>query len=187
MSSPSKPGREEWIAAGYAIFARQGPEGLKVEALARQVGKSKSSFYHHFADLEGFTAVLLDSHRERASRLAARERACPRLVPDLLLLIVEAREDLLFSRQLRVKRQQPEFRHCFEAVNELVGDAMLHLWAEEMGLRGQPRAARQLLDLVLENFYLRLTEESLTYDWLLALVQEVRAMLGNLLVQGKEG
>jgi AcrR family transcriptional regulator len=44
--------KQPWINHGYRTFAYEGPTGLKVERLARQVGKSKSSFYHLFADLD---------------------------------------------------------------------------------------------------------------------------------------
>ncbi|MFZ4399682.1 MAG: TetR/AcrR family transcriptional regulator, partial [Bacteroidales bacterium] len=42
---------EIWIIKGYETFAFFGENGLKVEQLAKSVGISKSSFYHHFADL----------------------------------------------------------------------------------------------------------------------------------------
>lgn len=51
-----------WVEAGYQLFAEHGPKGLKVEVIARHVKKSKSSFYHHFSDLEVFTEELLFFH-----------------------------------------------------------------------------------------------------------------------------
>lgn len=57
---------EPWILAGHKIFAEKGPEALKVEVLAREVNKNKSSFYHHFADLQVFRTRLLEYHRKRA-------------------------------------------------------------------------------------------------------------------------
>ncbi len=54
-----------WINAGYQIFAYEGPNGLKVERLAKAVGKNKSSFYHLFGDLEIFIDHLLKHHQHR--------------------------------------------------------------------------------------------------------------------------
>lgn len=54
--------QQPWITQGYATFAAEGPAGLKVERLAKNIGKNKSSFYHHFADLEIFTTILLKVH-----------------------------------------------------------------------------------------------------------------------------
>ncbi|MDX1905587.1 MAG: TetR/AcrR family transcriptional regulator [Bacteroidia bacterium] len=166
--------RLPWIQAGYAVFAQKGPAGLKVESLARKVGKSKSSFYHHFADLEVFTEQLLACHRVRSRWIAEQERACRQLVPDLLLLIVTIKEDLLFNRQLRIHRQVPAFRACFEQVSAEVGDAMLGIWAEALGLSDRTHLAQVVLNLVIENFYLQITEETLTYPWLEAYVAQIQ-------------
>ncbi len=88
--------KQPWILTGYRLFDQQGPVGLKVEVLAREVGKSKSSFYHHFADLEAFTEAMLVHHLQQ-SRLIAEQEAhsrAPRarewasvLRPPLLVLL----------------------------------------------------------------------------------------------------
>ncbi len=46
--------QEIWIIKGYETFALFGEKVLKIEKLAKDVGISKSSFYHHFADLDIF-------------------------------------------------------------------------------------------------------------------------------------
>ena len=51
-----------WIITGYESFAQSGESGLKIEQLAKVVGISKSSFYHHFADLDIFIEKLLLHH-----------------------------------------------------------------------------------------------------------------------------
>ena len=56
----TKDNKLPWILCGYNIFSKEGPKGLKIEVIARQVSKNKSSFYHHFADLEVFTEILLN-------------------------------------------------------------------------------------------------------------------------------
>ena len=47
-----------WIIKGYELFANKGSLGLKVEVISKAVNKSKSSFYHHFADIEVFLELL---------------------------------------------------------------------------------------------------------------------------------
>ena len=44
----------DWILAAFRRLSTYGPAGLKVEPLAREVGATKGSFYHHF---EGPTAL----------------------------------------------------------------------------------------------------------------------------------
>ncbi len=152
---------------------------MKVEVIARRVGKSKSSFYHHFADLEVFTELLLAYHLERAKVIAEMERRCLNIDPDLIAVMVEVKEDLLFNRQLRVNRTEAAFKKCFEASNQLVEEALLEVWSREIGLADNTRLAGVMLALVMENFYLQLTEETLNREWLLNYFQGIRSMVGE--------
>ena len=166
-----------WLLAAYRLFAHEGPKGLKIEVLAREVGKSKSPFYHHFADLEVFTELLLRYHLDRARLIAKQEAACQNVVPDLVNVLVEVKQDLLFNRQLRVYRDIPAFRQCFEAASEKVGGAIAQIWADMLGLADDSALAQVVLKLSFENFCLQITEETLTYEWLLRYVQELREMV----------
>jgi AcrR family transcriptional regulator len=49
-----------WLEVGYTIFSNEGPKALKIEALARKVGKNKSSFYHCFA-ITGFNGFEIST------------------------------------------------------------------------------------------------------------------------------
>lgn len=178
---PPSPSQRPWLEAGYALFAQAGPGGLKIEVLARQVGKSKSSFYHLFADLEIFTAALLDLHLSRAHRLAERERQCRQLDPDLLDLLLASKTDLLFHRQLRIARATEPFASCLQRADALVEDAFLGLWSHIVGLTDRaPSIPRQLYDLAIENFYLRLTDAQFTRAWLLAYFAELQLLVTGL-------
>lgn len=166
-----------WIKAGYQLFAIEGPKALKVEVLARMVGKNKSSFYHHFADMEVYTNLLLSYHLERASLVLQQEAACQNVVPELLNVLLEHKEDLLFNRQLRIHRHISEMAACFAETAEGMGEAIGKIWAQELGLADNSRLALLVLNLSLENFYLQITEETLTFDWLEGYVNELRVMV----------
>lgn len=168
---------QPWILIGYELFSKEGHAGLKVEVMARKVGKSKSSFYHHFADIEVFTEVLLNHHLERSKIITTRERLCKKMIPDMLNLLVEVKQDLLFNRQLRVNRHIPAYKKCFESANREVEDAFLEIWSETLGLSENSNAARKVLEQSIENFYLQITDETLTYEWLLKFVGEIRFMV----------
>ena len=169
--------KQPWILEGYKLFSQEGHKGLKVEVIARKVKKSKSSFYHLFADIDCFMEELLAFHLERAKIIADRERFCNSIDPALINLLLEVKEDLLFNRQLRVNRSNTAFRDCFEKANQLVGNAFLEVWAREIGLENKPKLAEIFFGLVLENFYLQLTEETLTYDWLSDYFKNIRLMV----------
>lgn len=102
MSAKRTDLKDPWLEKGYEIFSVEGPKGLKIERLAREVKKSKSSFYHFFADLEIFTNQLLDLHTQNAKVVLEKELKCEHLIPDLLHVIVAHNQDFLFNRQLRI-------------------------------------------------------------------------------------
>ena len=50
---------EDWIAAGFRALATDGPQAIKAEKLARELGTTKGSFYWHFKDVPAFHAAML--------------------------------------------------------------------------------------------------------------------------------
>lgn len=67
-SPPGKPGsldRKAWIAAALDTLAARGIEDVRVEVLARELGVTKGSFYHHFRNRDDLHAGLLDEWRRR--------------------------------------------------------------------------------------------------------------------------
>ncbi len=62
-------GRAEWIREGLMALAQVGVEAVRVEPLAKRLGVTKGSFYHHFKDRDDLLVALLDSWRERATSL----------------------------------------------------------------------------------------------------------------------
>lgn len=168
-----------WISEGYKLFANKGPEALKVEVIAKKIGKSKSSFYYHFVDMELFIETLLDHHFEKAKIIGERERLCKNVDPELFKLFIEVKEDLLFNRQLRINRNIAKYKECFEKINETIGDAILVIWSEAIGLRYNSSVAQLILSLTMENFYLQITSETLSYAWLKGYLEEVKTLVSE--------
>lgn len=52
--------KDIWINAGFAALKNHGPDALKAEALARQLGTTKGSFYWHFKDITAYHEALLE-------------------------------------------------------------------------------------------------------------------------------
>src|SRR5262249_45493149 len=81
--------RADWLDLGLALLAKDGPDGLRIEALCAAAQKTKGSFYHHFADHDAFLAALLghwrELHTDRIIRLVDREPAAarPRVLADI--------------------------------------------------------------------------------------------------------
>lgn len=172
-----KDAQRAWILVGYELFAQEGPKGLKVEVIAKKVGKNKSSFYHHFVDMDIFTSFLLDFHLERSKIIAEEERRCQNVDPELFEVLLKNKQDLLFNRQLRIHRQNAAFESCFMQVNEIVAGAITGIWAQALGLSGNSNLANMVLELSIENFYLQITEDTLTFDWLQQYLQRLQNMV----------
>ncbi len=165
-----------WIERGYKVFAYGGPQDIKIEALSKDVGKNKSSFYHHFADMEVFVTLLLEEHLRQNYLIAEKEAKCENL-EELIEVIVEHKVDLLFSRQLRIHRENEEFAKCFQKSNEITAEAIAGVWAASLGLTDQSYLAGLVLKLSLENFFLQITDETLNKEWLQNYFNEIKALI----------
>lgn len=67
MTTASRPRltAEDWLMAGFRALAHAGPTALKAEALARELGTTKGSFYWHFTDLPDYLFRLIRLWEER--------------------------------------------------------------------------------------------------------------------------
>jgi AcrR family transcriptional regulator len=163
MTSDSK---EIWIKKGYEILAISGQSGLKIEPLAKTVNKSKSSFYHHFADLELFTDYLLKHHIKQSIIIAEKEQQAKNINPELINILIEHRTDMLFNRQLRINQNIKSFSDTLFQSTKIVGDAFITVWARDLSLQLTQRQIEGVFTLALENFFLQINADNLTYKWL---------------------
>jgi AcrR family transcriptional regulator len=65
-----KENRLSWLNAGLQALADQGPAGLRVMQIAKQMGVTKGSFYWHFKDVAEFQAAVLDEWERCHTRQA---------------------------------------------------------------------------------------------------------------------
>ena len=52
--------KTQWIEAAFRVLTEKGSSHLTIDLLAANVNLSKGSFYHHFKNLAGFKAELLE-------------------------------------------------------------------------------------------------------------------------------
>ena len=64
MTRGTRLGKADWLDAGLAALAAEGPAALRAEALARQLNTTKGSFYWHFQDVSAFQAAVLAAWAE---------------------------------------------------------------------------------------------------------------------------
>lgn len=171
--------KEIWIKKGYEIFATSGQSELKIEPLAKEVGKSKSSFYHHFADLALFTDILLEHHVGQSKIIAQKEQNSKNIDPELINILVEHKTDLLFNRQLRINKNIKQFAQALEQSNKNVGDAFVNVWIEDLGLQLSKKQIEGIFTLALENFFLQINTETLNYEWLSNYFKNLKKIASN--------
>ncbi|HEX2383683.1 MAG TPA: TetR/AcrR family transcriptional regulator [Acidimicrobiales bacterium] len=66
MPAPARTPRENWIDAGLRALATNGPNGVRVEVLADELGVTKGGFYGQFADRRALLEELLDAWEHRS-------------------------------------------------------------------------------------------------------------------------
>lgn len=157
---------EIWLVKGYETFAVLGERGLKVEQLAKEVGISKSSFYHHFADLDVFTEKLLLHHLDKSAIIAEKERKAKRIKPDLINILIEHKTDLLFNRQLRVNANKPNFKDVLVKSTKIIGNDFIKIWIADTKLNLTSQQAEGIFELAIENFFLQINQDTLNIEWL---------------------
>nr|WP_315176585.1 TetR/AcrR family transcriptional regulator [uncultured Flavobacterium sp.] len=161
-----KDNKKIWIKPGYEIFAISGPGSIKIESLAKKVGKSKSSFYHYFADLELYIDNLLKHHIDQSYIIADKENCANNIDPELINILEEHRVDLLFNRQLRINQNIKSFSDTLIQSNKIVGDAFVKVWVKDLSLQLSQKQIQGIFTLALENFFLQINADNLNNKWL---------------------
>ncbi len=175
-----KKKEEFWILAGHKIFAEQGPLAITVEGLAREVNINKSSFYHHFANLEVFTNRLLNYHFERSMIILEEEKRCKNIDPDLFEIFLKYKRDVLFHRQLLVNRSHPEFEGLYTKITDQGIDAIIKIWNKELNFTTHSSTGRRLLKMGIENLFQRSTFKNLTISHLQNSFKELKSITTEL-------
>jgi AcrR family transcriptional regulator len=58
----------EWIEAAFRALSTSGPQAIKAEAIARELGVSKGSFYWHFTNVADLKTKMLTHWYEAATQ-----------------------------------------------------------------------------------------------------------------------
>ena len=66
MPAALRTTRAAWIEAGLSALSSAGPDAVRVEPVAAQLGVTKGGFYRHFADRNAFLSALLDEWERRS-------------------------------------------------------------------------------------------------------------------------
>ena len=163
-----------WIDEGYHQFALNGPLGIVIENIAARLSISKSTFYHHFGDIDYFTAVLLDEHVEKAKQIAKESACLTSFIPGFPTLLLKFKTDILFHKQLRLQRENKLFQQYYKKAVEPVMNAIEPLWSAFIGTNTDKETSRKLFLIIEDMFYQRVTTENFTIEWMETLSYELK-------------
>ena len=117
--------REQWVDAASAAFRRDGLAGVRVEAVARDLGVTKGSFYWHFDDRRALVDAVVERwEAEQTEDVIARTAADGDPRDRLAALFAEV--------AARTARRGGERRLYLEAAGEGVQDAVRRVTARRI-------------------------------------------------------
>ncbi len=136
---------QDWIEVGRGILASEGDGALTVDALCARLGKTKGSFYHHFADREAYARALLDqwsrSFTEEIFPAVEQEEDLI-LAFEQLHVRLHHEYDMRLDRAIRVwSLRSPEVSHIVHGFDEAWIDFLTRCF---LRLTGNAELAQQL-------------------------------------------
>ena len=170
-----------WTEAGYDLFAEEGIEAIQVERLARMLNLNKSGFYHYFGDIEGYCDELISSHERKAASYLADLIRIRSIDPDYLNLLVNYKTEIMFHLQLIRSKDNQLFYKTAEKIDQQEETLLGELWADYLGIRGNPLLAMRYFSIVRDVLYARLRFENLNYSFVHGLIVEAKAVMEQMM------
>jgi len=68
MAAPIRTPRSRWTEAGLRALGAGGPDAVRIEALAAELGVTKGGFYGHFKDRQALLDEMLDTWERVSTR-----------------------------------------------------------------------------------------------------------------------
>lgn len=169
-----------WIYVGYELFAREGPEGIQVERLARILDRNKSGFYHYFGNLNTYFEHLMEHHLQQTDRLVDSIRSIHQLIPGFVQLLVDFSIPVLVQKQLQRAGHPPLFATTYAMVNNKVDAVLLPLWSDFIEIPENQKLALRYLEFVRDIFYVRITPATLNFEFIFDFSMEAKEICDGL-------
>lgn len=176
--------RNRWIEVGYELFAREGPEGIKVQKLAKILNLNKSGFYHYFGDHEGYISILLEYHDKMGAQIYQEISLIHQFDPDYFKLMLNYKTSLLVQMQLRKHSDISLFKEAFLKFSRRNDKVQLQLWASYLNLSDNQEVANAMFIIARDALYTRLTKEDMSLELLRSLVQDVVVVVAKMKRKG---
>ena len=167
--------KQKWIEKGYEHFALYGPENISINAISKEIGSPRASFYHHFSDLEVFINLLLEKHLEAIKSFVQEGKEyCNCLLPDFYQLLEKYPLGLKFHRKIFMNRHIPIFGYMFTKIESKTSkELILDLFVKEYKLSLKHEDVSKIWFTITESWYSRLNPEQLQAKEMQRIAEEV--------------
>jgi AcrR family transcriptional regulator len=172
--------KERWIKEGYSLFAKEGPDGIQIERLARIIGVNKSGFYHYFGDRDCYLEELTKYHDNLTNKFSNEVTNLKHFDPDYLEVLVEYKDSFFVNMHLgryRVITKAKEALNNGRNVNE---KKIIPLWAEYINITDNQDLAFEIWKLVRDAVFLRITYNDMTVESINSAMKDFKGIFERL-------
>ncbi|MCP4122974.1 MAG: TetR/AcrR family transcriptional regulator [Bacteroidetes bacterium] len=172
-----------WLATAHAEFARKGENALKIDTLAKAVGKSRSSFYNLFGDMEGFRDELIKYALEVTRNFAAEANVMERFFPDYGEVVIKYKDMLFFNKHIFLGRHKNKtYADTWELISKITENKTEELWMKMINLESLPPHQREkFYETIRTAAFMRLQYDEYTYERMYNNVIEINRSFGFLM------
>lgn len=147
MAKPQRFARDDWVALGLQLLAREGAEALTLERLTEAAVRTRGSFYHHFADHADFLAALGAAWLKKCTDDVISESEAARGARRQTLAKRAARIDHKLERELRrLAAREPVIAAIVQASDQKRIAYVARLFRSELGLPANEALARARIE-----------------------------------------
>jgi AcrR family transcriptional regulator len=171
--------KKKWIEIGYDLFENEGPEGVQVERMSRILKLNKSGFYHHFGNMELFSAELVTHHQYMIELYLADAAASKNIDPEYLLVMLKHKHTILAHIQLVRNKTNHFYYGAHKEIDEKVGETILTIWSAHVGMTHNPDTAFKYHGIVRDMVLSRLSPENFTYETLRTWADDVKQIVSK--------
>ena len=176
-------GRDIWLKAGHEQFAKHGEAGLKIDTLSQITGKSRSSFYHLFGDMENFMDELIKYALAVTKQFSEEAKGAQVYFPDYINIVLKYKDMIFFNRYLFLGYDSNEkYRAAWDIISETTEDKTEELWMKMINLEDlNPQERERFYKTIRSSAYMRMEYDNFTYENLYKNVTDINRSFGFLL------
>lgn len=140
--------RDDWINAGIKALKTKGAHAISAEKLAKHMGVTRGSFYHHFENIHAFNAAILDHWiRVNTTEPFAEAKAKAKTIAEELEELVEKSWHTDLQMEVAVRAwamTNSQVRQCVETSDRYRLEYLISLYQAVVGDQNRGKKFAQI-------------------------------------------